>query len=319
MARAGKTKGDKTASSPHLQDGRIPLGLAIFRFGIADAASARATTSADANLFSVEAFKQSEERGSKIEYEPALPTLEDLAELLRERADASKVQIDREEGRFWFFFRSSRGGAVCEGGTPWEILWEPDDGSRKLNDVRLEALSKNSGLAIDEKAPYEGFAKVGDDEAAEGARQSEGVRLATGLVWRRYMLPAFDRAVKAGQVELFARWPLVGDDFRRLAADIWPLLDVADWEHGVAHDIQGTIYTSIRVAVTASSQSSEDDSGESMSPPLHQQICAVRNLLWPNGKMPPRIKDRNAAIRNWFSDKAQTVPSDKTISRALKK
>jgi hypothetical protein len=317
MARAGRAKGDKSASSPHFQDGQIPLGVAIFRFGIADAASARATTSAAANLFSVEAFKQSEKSDSKIEYEPEPPTLEYLTELLREQADASKVEIDREEGRFRFFFTLSGRGAGCHGGTPWEILWEPDDESRKLNDMRLEALLKNSGLANDKKAPYEGFAKVGDDEAAEGARQSEGVRLATGLVWRRFMLPAFDRAVKAGQVELYARWPLTGDDFRRLPSDIWPLLDVADWEHGVAHDTQGAIYTSIHVAVMASSQSSEDDSGESISPALHQQIRAVVKELWPSGEMPPRTKDRDAAIRDWFSDKAQTAPSDRTIRRAL--
>lgn len=326
MARAGRAKGDTTASAPHSksrwqkrQDGWIPIGLAIFRFGIADAdaSAAREVPSANPNLFSIEAFEQSRERDSKVGYKPAPPTLEYLTELLRKQADASKVEIDREEGRFRFFFTLSGGGAGCRGGTPWEILWEPDDESRKLNDVRLEALLKNSGLANDKKAPYEGFAEVGGDEAAEGARQSEGVRLATGLVWRRFMLPAFDRAVKAGQVELYARWTLTGDDFRRLPSDIWPLLDVADWEHGVAHDIQGTIYTSIHVAVTASSQSSEDDSGESMSPALHQQIHAVVKELWPSGEMPPRTKDRDAAIRDWFSDKAQTAPSDRTIRRAL--
>jgi hypothetical protein len=299
------------------QDGWIPLGIAIFRFGIADAEAfaTREAPSATAHLFSIEAFEQSRERDSKVGYEPAPPTLEHLTKLLTEQAGASKAEIDREEGLFQFWFTLPGGGAARQGGAPWAILWEPYP-SVKL-DPRIQTLLNTSSLISDLEAPYAGFAKIGDDEAAEGDRQSEAVRLATSLVWRRVILPAFDRAVKAGQVELYARWPLTGDDFRRLPSDIWPLLDVANWEHGVAHDIQGTIYTSIHVAATPSSQSSEDDSGEPMSPALHQQIRAVVKELWPSGEMPPRTKDRDAAVRDWFSEKDQTAPSDRTIRRAL--
>ncbi len=114
-----------------------------------------------------------------------------------------------------------------------------------------KALLNNSPLVRDCERPHEGLAKIGDDEAVEGSRHSEGVRFATSLVWRRYMLPAFDRAVSAGGVTLYARVPSPRDDFEILPSDIWPQLEVIDWEHGVARDIQGTLYSSIHVADTA--------------------------------------------------------------------
>jgi hypothetical protein len=250
---AAKTSSPKSKSEwPEPQAGWIPIGKAVFRFGIADTdAPTSQVPAAPADLFSVETFERSKGREgvSKIGYEPEQPTLEYLTELLRKNADASKAEIDREEGKFLFSFTLSGGGAACHGGTPWAILREPDE-SLKLN-PRLEALLNNSGLASDYEAPYEGFARISNDEAAEGARQSEGARLATGLVWRRLMLPAFDRAVKAGRVKLFARAPSPRDDFQTLPSDIWPQLEVVDWEHGVACDMQGTLYSSIHVADNA--------------------------------------------------------------------
>ncbi|OAE96745.1 hypothetical protein AYJ54_36305 [Bradyrhizobium centrolobii] len=299
------------------QDGWIPLGRAVFRFGIAGTkASATSEPSAGADLFSIEAFEQSNDCDgvSKVAYEPELSTVEYLTELLRKSADASKVEIDREGGRFLFAFTLSGGGAACHGGPPWAILREPDE-SLELN-PRLEALLNNSGLASDYEAPYAGFAKIGVDEAAEGAGQSEGVRFATGLVWRRFMLLAFDRAVKVRRVKLFARWPSTNDDFQELPSDIWPFLDVLDWEHGVARDIQGALYSSIHVA------DSDDDapsiSDEPTAPAYHLKIRQAVRELWPTGDMPASTKERNAAIDDWFREKGQRGPSEKTISRALK-
>lgn len=267
MAKAKRPKGDTTAHSKTRrqkpQDDWIPIDLAIFRFGIEDpnASAAKDAPSANADLFSIEAFEQSREGDLKVGYKPVPSTLEYLAEVLRKQADASKVEIDRDEGRFQFFFTSSDGGARCQGGKPWEILWEPDDELRKLNDARLEALLNSAGLASDYEAPFKGFAKVGDDEAAEGSRQSEGVRFATGLVWRRYMLLAFDRAVAAGGLKLFARVPSPRDDFEILPSDIWPLLDILNWEFGIARDPEGTTYYRIYAAVVT-------------APPLGQSIAA---------------------------------------------
>lgn len=256
-------------------------------------------------------------------YEPEPPTREELTDLLRKHANASAAEIDREEGRFRFSFTPSSGGAASYGGTPWAILWEPDESLKLKLKPRLEALLNNSGLASDYEAPYVGFAKIGDDEAAEGARQSECVGFATGLVWNQFMRRAFDRAVKAGRVKLYARAPSPRDDFQRLPSDIWPLLEIVDWEHGVARDIQGTLYNSIHVAdcaspitatqVECSSRSSEDD----VSTPLQQQIREAAKELWPNGDRPARTKDRDVAIIEWFKSKKQTAPSDRSIRRAL--
>jgi hypothetical protein len=230
------------------QWGWIPIGRAVFRFGIADTEAA-ATSEARADFFSIEAFVESKDREgvSTVRSELDQPTLQYLTELLREHADAGRADIDRDEGRFLFSFTRSSGGAACHGGTPWAILWEPDKSQKPKLSSRLKAPLHN----------------LGHDEAAEGARQSEGVRFATDLVWRRFMLPAFDRAVNAGYVKLFARVPSVRDDFQTLPSDIWPQLEIIDWEHGVARDIQGALYSSIHVADSTVSPIPDTSGGQS--------------------------------------------------------
>ncbi|QAU44184.1 hypothetical protein [Bradyrhizobium guangzhouense] len=294
------------------QDGWIPLGRAIFRFGVADTKVAALNEPVGADLFSVGAFEQSksDDGVSQVRYEPELSTLEDLTVLLREKAGASNAEIDRESGRFLFFFLSPGGGVTCHGGTPWAILREADESLKP----RLEALLSSSGLASEYEAPYVGFAKIEDDQAVEGARQSERVRFATGLVWRRFLLPAFDRAVKARRVKLFARWPSTGDDVQELPSDIWPLLEVVDWEHGVARGIDGMLYSSIHVADSNDASAISD---EPTSPAHHLKIRQAAKALWPNGDMPASVKERDAAICAWFGEKSQHAPSSRTIRRAL--
>jgi hypothetical protein len=313
MARAPRGSRATTASVPQSenrwqepQDGWIPLGLAIFRFGIADAEAPIAR----ADLFSVEAFEQSKDREvSKVRYEPELPTLEYLTELLQNHANAFKAEINREEGRFLFSFTLAGGGAGCHGGTPWAILWEPDE-SLKLN-PRLETLLKNSGFISDIEGPYEGFARVSDDEAAEGTRQSERVRFATGLVWRRFMLRAFYHAVKAGRVKLFARWPSTIDDFQELPFDIWPLLDVVDWEHGVARDIQGRLYSSIHVADAA--RSIDKSGGQSFKAADAALVEEMRSLI-----LQGTAKNVSDAAR-LVSTKAMALGSNDSIVERLRR
>jgi hypothetical protein len=225
------------------QDNWIPLGIATFRFGIADSNEVPPRP----NPFSVEAFKQSVngDGGLRCTYEPDTPTVEDLTEILRKHAKAVKAEIDREEGRFLFLFTPPGGGAACHGGTPWAILREPSD---SVN-ARVEELLAISELAKDCEAPYEGFAKLSDDESVGG--ETIGVRLATGLVWRQLMLSAFDRAVRAGQATLYARIPSLLHDFQRLPSSVWPLLEVVDWDAGVARDMDGTLYSDIHAVSRA--------------------------------------------------------------------
>src|SRR5262249_17885856 len=47
---------------------------------------------------------------------------------------------------------------------------------------------------------------------------------------------------------------------------------------------------------------------------LHQEILRVANPLWPDGAVPPRIKERNSAIQKEFG----IPPSARTIHRAFK-
>jgi len=50
---------------------------------------------------------------------------------------------------------------------------------------------------------------------------------------------------------------------------------------------------------------------------LSSQIFQIADRLWPDGKTPARVKDRNnSIIENWPS--GQTKPSSKTIGRAFK-
>ena len=75
---------------------------------------------------------------------------------------------------------------------------------------------------------------IGAEEALRCEQEQERARRATGLVFRQYMVRGFDRAVSTNAIVLYGRLGAVSADFRRLPADVWPLLEVADWENGVA-------------------------------------------------------------------------------------
>jgi hypothetical protein len=57
------------------------------------------------------------------------------------------------------------------------------------------------------------------------------------------------------------------------------------------------------------------DRSSAKMPALHVEIVKIANRLWPNGKAPPRIKQRNAAIEAEFE---KAAPNERTIRRALK-
>jgi len=50
-------------------------------------------------------------------------------------------------------------------------------------------------------------------------------------------------------------------------------------------------------------------------PSLQIRILEVAKELWPDGKTPPRVKERNEAIQAKFKKPA---PNERTIRRALK-
>jgi hypothetical protein len=90
---------------------------------------------------------------------------------------------------------------------------------------------------------------MSDDEGARQAEQLKKIRGATGLVWRQFMLRAFDDAVSGKQVVLYARLQTTAP-FEQLPSDIWRVLEVVDWQNGVACDPEGALYYSIHAVST---------------------------------------------------------------------
>jgi hypothetical protein len=151
------------------------------------------------------------------------------------------------------------GGVQVFFGPPWAIIEEPRE---TILNPRLEAEALFNA---------EGLVRISDEEAARASKQYRAVRDATGLVWRQFMLRAFDRAVSTGAAVLYARTQTVAADFERLPADVWALLNVVDWQNGVAVAPDGTAYWSIHVqhsAVDVSPTHAPATSGAPDSPVL---------------------------------------------------
>ena len=68
----------------------------------------------------------------------------------------------------------------------------------------------------------EGFVRIDDEQAARQSNRYRAVREAAGLVWRQFMLRAFDRAVSTKAIVLYARRETVSADFEQLPSDVWP-------------------------------------------------------------------------------------------------
>lgn len=138
----------------------------------------------------------------------------------------------------------ARGGGEAEvlGGPPWAILQEPVLAETRNTDARLDA------EALFNK---EGLVRISDDEAENLTKRLDAVRKATGLVWNQFFLRTFDRAVLLGSIVLHARPHRVSARFKRLPADVWPILQVSDWQNGVAVAPDGTAYWSIHVQPAA--------------------------------------------------------------------
>jgi hypothetical protein len=154
-----------------------------------------------------------------------------LTQMLKEKSGASRADVDL--GTLTFSFSFLGNGSTLIGGPPWTILSEDGAGNPDLP-VAAEALTN-----------AEGFVRIDNEPAARQSNRYRAVRAATGLVWRQFMVRAFDRAVASGAVLLYARPQSASGDFRRLPADVWPLLEVADWQNGVAVAPDSSVYRSI--------------------------------------------------------------------------
>jgi hypothetical protein len=224
----------------------IPIGRAVFRFGIADPDDSAGDdeVSSFAELFSVEASERSKrsEGGASVKianHEPRPASLEELTKVLQRNTQARKVEIDQEACCFRFVFDLAGGGVSAHSVPPWTLLAVPDTPLAIDPRIEAEALFNKEGLVLVRRS---------DEEIKHDARQNKAVRDATGLVWRRYMLPAFDRSISARRVALYARVQSPVAPLKRLSADVWPILRVLDWQCGIARDPEGAIYYSIHAA-----------------------------------------------------------------------
>lgn len=233
----------------------IPIGPAVVRFGVTkgDSATTSEMPRVRAPLFSREAFEKFITSGktSSLEtasYEPQTPPLEWLSNLLQEKTHALQVEIE-DDGRFKFVFALPGGGISVVSGTPWGILAVPDEPLEAPAKIKAEALFNKEGLV-----------RVSEEEAKYSTQPNKAVREATGLVWRRFILPAFDRLVATGRVEIFGRAGSALTPFQQLPRDLWTILDVLDWQHGIARDPENVVYYSIHAVAGAAPQLPKQDS-----------------------------------------------------------
>jgi hypothetical protein len=199
----------------------LPLARAVFTFGVA------ADEMADDKPFDRLTTAEIAEIGTT----PF--SIRRLTQILEEKSGASRADID--SGTLTFSFSFLGNGSTSIGGPPWTILSE--DAAANPNLPGEAATVTNA----------EGFVRIDDAPAARDSNRHRAVRVASGLVWRQFMLRAFDRAVASGAAVLYARRQSVSADFQRLPADVWPLLEVADWQNGVAVAPDTDVYWSIHV------------------------------------------------------------------------
>jgi hypothetical protein len=213
------------------------------------------------------------------------PSLEELGHIVAEKSGAFRVKISPPEAPLALVFQWGDGSLTI--GRPWVILAEPTT-------VSVDSQGES-------EPPFEeGWRRIDQAEAARDVKRYEAVKAATGLVWRQYMVRAFDQAVLTRAVAVYGREHVISAPFERLPTDVWPLLTVVDWDNGVAVAPDGTHFWSIHARLSMveghPSQSTNVDAGhkaqvtsvEAMSEPVTNKMPA---------KFPPRSRGRRPVKR----------------------
>jgi hypothetical protein len=276
----------------------LPLSRAVFTFGVAEEGISDALH--DKPLHELTEAEMAETHATSF-------SVRVLTRMLEEKTGARKAEINPTSCTFSFSFDID-GVASLMSGPPWAIIEEPRETAASF-DPRLDAEALFN---------TEGFVRIGDEEAVSHAEQLDAVRKATGLVWRQFMLRAFDRAVSTGAVVLFARIQATSAPFERLPADVWPLLNVVDWQNGVAVAPDRTAYWSIHVRPRRADQAAAVSSATSRRPGRNRAGMAIAKI-YPNG-IPNSATEPNTIIcrkvGNWLKDQGMPGVSDSTILRA---
>lgn len=235
------------------------------------------------------------------------PSLGELEAMLKEETGANSAKIDPATGTFSVSFRSPGGGVSGMFGPPWAILGE----------ARLSALHPDPRLSAESLFNRDGILEIGEEEAVRDSKQLEIIRRATGQVWR-VMLRSFDRAVATNRVALYARIDRVAAPFDRLPSDIWPLLDVNDWQNGVAIAPDATAYWSIHGSRAHEQPSTVAKSARSRRPMRERAEMAIA-AIFPEGLPHPAIEPNASLCRKvayWLKRNHSLDVKDDTILRA---
>jgi hypothetical protein len=198
----------------------LPLRRAVFAFGMTEDEALAAIH--DRPFLEL----SKEEVGSAAPY-----SRRQLAKKLKQLSGADDAEIDPDRSTFSFDF-----SALAIGGPPWGFLDRPET---VPTDPRADAESLFN---------KEGIVRISDEEAAFHQRQRESVSKATGVVFRQLMLRSFAQAVATSSIKLYAQIGSVSERFQQFPATVWPLLEVVDWNNGIAIAPDRTTYWSIHVA-----------------------------------------------------------------------
>lgn len=276
----------------------LPLSHAVFTFGVAEDGISN-------DLLDKPLYELTE---AEIAESGATPfSVRQLTKMLEENTGARKAEINLTSFTFSFSFDFG-GGASSMVGPPWALIEEPRD----------TATSFDPGLDAEALFNSEGFVRIDDEEAVRHAKQLDAVRKATGLVWRQFMVRAFDHAVSTGALVLYARIQAVTALFEQLPTDVWPLLNVVDWQNGVAVAPDLTAYWSIHVRPALDHQAAAVRSATSRRPGRNRAERAIAKI-YPNGIPDPPSEPNVIVCRkvgNWLKDQGMLGVSDATILRA---
>jgi hypothetical protein len=250
------------------------MNQAVFRFGIAE----------DGLAFNGNDKPLSATEGECVGGGAMPRSLGQLTKILQETSGASKAEIKESTSTFSFHFAGSE--TRYFDGSPWVLL-------KKMPPSLIATLEAEESGG--------GHTHFLDVEVSKNAKRIRPVRAAIDLVWSQIMLPAFNRAVSTGTVELYARPNVTSVHF-----------NVVDWDNAIAMAVDHTTFWSIhaeRVTTTASAECEAQlveprlnetvacsHLKEAPQAAIHEAIRAAYDTAQAAGRKPPNILELPKAV-----------------------